>query len=191
MTLHTEKYLLLANRILDGQVGYEVIGLAQTFDLNEDRGLQFVNRGWVPASLNRDELPEISTPSGLQKVEGYFYCPEPNAMIQQSIEFDGSWPAIIFSLDAAVAEEVSKETGLKALPCEIRVDSVSSLAFRADWQIVNQPVAKHIGYAVQWFSMAFALIILALFSNSNLAKIFRSEKTISQSKTSGHTNHDK
>ena len=173
--LDSTRQLLLANRTLEGRVGYEVMSLARVDGSSTDKALLLINRGWVPASLDRAELPETSTPSGIQLVQGYYYCPEPNSLIRQSTEFDGNWPAVIYSLDEA-AMELIFESDEKPLACEIRIDQFSPLAFVADWQIVNQSVQKHIGYAVQWFSMAFALIILALFSNSNLGLFFRREK---------------
>ena len=170
-SLDADRYLLLANRTIDAQVGYEVIALAETLDRNNNLVVEFVNRGWVPASLNRAELPEILTPSREQPLSGYYYCPEANTMIKESLEFEDAWPAIIYSMDNTVAQAMELALNRSALPCEIRLDP-SPLAFRVQWQVVNQGVQKHIGYAVQWFSMAFALIILALFSNSNLGLFF-------------------
>lgn len=189
LSFEAYRHLLLANRLVEGKVGYEVISLA--YSSNQPARAQLVNRGWVPASFDRNDLPEIESVAGLQRVQGYYYCSEPNSMIRQSTEFDGSWPAIVFDLDDSAMQQIFPDEGQRPVACEIRLDASSPLAFYVDWQIVNQPVAKHIGYAVQWFSMAFALIILALFSNSNLANFFRSEKTTNQSGTSGHTNHDK
>lgn len=176
MELNPDRLLLMANRTIDGQVGYEVINQARIANANTHPRPQLVNRGWVPASLDREELPVISTPQGGQLVTGYYYCPEENDLIRQSTEFDGAWPAIVFSLDEAAIEQIFGAAE-RPLACEIRVDPFSPLAFDANWQIVNQSVEKHIGYAVQWFSMAFALIILALFSNSNLGSFFSSRET--------------
>lgn len=165
-----DRFLLLANRLVGGQVGYEVIAIAHFVE--GASSILLVNRGWVPASLDRNELPQPEPIEGIQAVRGYYYCPEPNSMIRESSEFNGAWPAIVFSLDESAVQQIFAEEE-RPLPCEIRLDAHSPAAFHVDWQIVNQSVAKHIGYAVQWFSMAFALIILALFSNSNLGSFFR------------------
>lgn len=172
----SDRYLLLANRLIEGQVGYEVIALASLPE--KPNPVLLVNRGWVPASFDRNELPDIEAIAGIQRIRGYYYCPEPNSMIRQSTEFDGTWPALVYDLDDVAMQQLFSQEQ-RPIPCEIRLDSSSELAFHAEWQIVNQSVSKHIGYAVQWFSMAFALIILALFSNSNLGKFFR-RKNINQ-----------
>ncbi len=170
MNLDPDKYLLLANRLMDGQVGYEVISLGY---LSTQGGTPIlINRGWVEASLDRSQLPEIKTPVGLQLVTGYYYCPEANSMIRQSAEFDGNWPAILYAVDTS-AMQVVFNASERPLACEVRIDPSSPLSFKVRWEVVNQTEAKHIGYAVQWFLMAFALIILALFSNSNLGAFFR------------------
>lgn len=189
LSFEADRHLLLANRLVEGKVGYEVISLA--YSSSQPSRVQLVNRGWVPASFDRNELPKIEPVAGIQQVQGYYYCSEPNSMIQQSTEFNGNWPAIVFDLDDLAMQQIFSDESQRPVACVIRLQADSPLAFYVDWQIVNQSVAKHIGYAVQWFSMAFALIILALFSNSNLASFFRSEKTTGQSGTSGRTNHDK
>ena len=170
--MDSDRYMLLANRIINAQVGYEVISLAQIANTETDPQLVLINRGWVPASLNRDELPVISDAFGIWQIQGYYYCPEANSMIQHSTDFDGTWPAIIYGLDESAMEQIFIDQEQRPLACEIRLDQVSPLALTAQWQLVNQSVEKHIGYAVQWFLMGFALIILALFSNSNLGRFF-------------------
>jgi surfeit locus 1 family protein len=164
-----DRYLLLANRLIEGQVGYEVIALAAAAE--DASRVQLVNRGWVLASLNREELPELEPVTGVHRVQGYYYCPEANSMISQSTEFTGEWPALIYSLDGAAMQQIF-DVAERPIPCEIRLNRDSPLAFHTGWQIINQSVDKHIGYAVQWFLMAIALIILALFSNSNLGAFF-------------------
>ena len=188
LSFDSERYMLLANRLVEGRVGYEVIALAYLAE--QPNKVQLVNRGWVPASFDRNELPEIEAIAGIKAVEGYYYCSEPNSMIRQSTEFDGGWPAIIFDLDESAVQQIFPSQEQRPLPCEIRLQGGSELAFYVDWQIVNQSVAKHVGYAVQWFSMAFALIILGLFSNSNLARFFRREKATNTNLNSGHRNDE-
>lgn len=165
-----ERYLLLANRLRNGQVGYEVLGVAFLPDEGDIPVL--VNRGWVQASLDRNILPEVVQPLGINQVSGYYYCSQPNSMISQATEYTGDWPAVVFDLNQEAVEQIF-ESAQRPLPCQVRIDRASPLALLAGWDILNQTVEKHIGYAVQWFSMAFALMILALFSNSNLAVFFR------------------
>lgn len=170
----SERYLLLANRLRNGQVGYEVLGVA--YLPNETEIPVLVNRGWVQASLDRNVLPEVIQPQGISPVRGYYYCSQANSMISQATEYAGEWPALVFDLNQEAIEQIF-EPAQRPPPCQVRIDSASPLALLAGWEILNQTVETHIGYAVQWFSMAFALIILALFSNSNLAVFFKSADT--------------
>jgi len=43
----------------------------------------------------------------------------------------------------------------------------------AGWPVVNVSPAKHRGYAVQWFTMAAALIVFFVFRSSNLWALLR------------------
>jgi len=41
----------------------------------------------------------------------------------------------------------------------------------AEWPIVNQSPAKHIGYAIQWFAMAAVLVFIGVWRLTNLGAI--------------------
>jgi surfeit locus 1 family protein len=43
--------------------------------------------------------------------------------------------------------------------------------------VVNVTPAKHTGYAVQWFAMAFALGLIFIFRNSNLGELLKRRKS--------------
>ena len=175
LTFDADHYLLLANSMRNGQVGYEVIGVATAEGIES---ALLVNRGWVPASFDRADLPKVSFPEGEVLVEGYYYCSEENRLIADS-QTGSDWPKVIYDLDASLMQQLVS-SGIATQPCAVRLENYSPLAFLADWQIVNQSVEKHVGYAVQWFLMATALIILALFANSNLGDLFRGRKSRSE-----------
>ena len=165
--------LLLANRSRGNRVGYEVIAVAKVE--GSDQPL-LVNRGWVLASLDRQELPQLEPLPGSYRLSGQYYCPAANSLVVDQNP-DSGWPKVIYHLDSDVLQQVFGQE-ITPAPCELRLDSDQPLAFEAGWELVNQSPQKHIGYAVQWFLLAIALIILALFANSNLGDLIRRGKSV-------------
>jgi surfeit locus 1 family protein len=52
-----------------------------------------------------------------------------------------------------------KELQAKLLPVVVRLREGSSSVLAAQWPIVNIQPEKNTAYAVQWFAMAFALLV--------------------------------
>lgn len=90
------------------------------------------------------------------------------------------WPKRLLQVDLAAME---KSLGKPLLPWVVQLDETSPVAQTVYWPVVNMSADKHIAYAVQWFLMAFALVILWLYANSNLGR--RSVKNKNEKVTSG------
>ena len=146
-------YWLLDNRSRGGQAGYEII-----MPLVADKLRLLVNRGWLPASMRREELPLVSTPEDEVTIEGYLYPIEANPFIKHSqSDLDLAWPRRVLQLEAKAAGEA---LGSEVYPQLLRIDSNSPGAFTTDWKLINSGPEKHLGYAVQWFALSLALLIL-------------------------------
>lgn len=144
---------LLDNRTRDGAPGYEVLTLFQP-----DQGSALVvNRGWVQAPRTREQLPEINTPTGRVTLSGRLSdYPEPPVLMNTSTD-QSQWPRRVQALTQANAESISP--GVAALV--MRLDGPKEPgALRADWAPDRMGPQTHYGYAVQWFSLAIALVIL-------------------------------
>lgn len=161
------RWFLLENRMYSGRPGYEVLSLARPID---GQGLLLVNRGWVPASLDRSELPDIQTPIGQVRISGYIYRQQESFFRLGEQSWSGRWPERLQHPDVELIRE-RLEDGDRLVPARFRLDADNPHAYAIDWEVVNQSPARHIGYAVQWFALALALFILAVFANSNLAAL--------------------
>jgi cytochrome oxidase assembly protein ShyY1 len=53
----------------------------------------------------------------------------------------------------------------------VRSNSGEPGALDADWKIVNVSPQKHQAYAVQWFAMAFALLVFYTLRSSNVWQV--------------------
>jgi cytochrome oxidase assembly protein ShyY1 len=151
-------YWLLDNQPRQGGPGYEIIMPFNFQNKNGDKHTLLVNRGWIKAEADRTKLPLIETPSEEVTIKGYLYPLQVNAVIQHSQnDLDVEWPKRVLQLDnKSAAEALSKNIDIMML----RIDEDSIGAYITYWPVINTQPQKHHGYAVQWFAMSFALILL-------------------------------
>lgn len=155
---YRSEYFLLDNRMREGRVGYEVLNLFDT-----DAGVSvLVNRGWVAAPRLRSEFPQVSIPGELVSIEGYFYQPDGRIPVYGAGNIDTlqqAWPKRLQGIDwQAISEQVSSR---KFLEREFRLNSMDSPgSLVLDWGMKEISPEKHLGYAVQWFGLSIALLVL-------------------------------
>lgn len=147
--------LLLDNSIRDGKAGVELI---QPFH-DQSSGLWLmVNRGWLPWP-DRRTPPAFETPAEAMSLDAWVYV-SPGATFQLHPDAQGaSWPKLVTAIDPA---KVWPEMNREGFAHELRLEA-GPAAYRADWPVVAMGPEKHLGYAVQWFAMATALVGLYLF----------------------------
>ena len=64
------RYFMLANRVRDGQPGYEVLAPFQPDDMQQ---AVLVNRGWIAGSVDPTDLPPVAEAAGQVSLRGYLY----------------------------------------------------------------------------------------------------------------------
>ena len=147
---------LLDNRVRQGRPGYEVITPLYT-----DSGQWLlVNRGWIAAPQYRHQRPAIPEIKGPVQLTGNIYTP----LEKTTITYDPQtgWPNVIQSLDFA---RMGESLGHGIAPLTVRLRDGETGSLQTGWPAINVQPHKHIAYAVQWFSMALALLVLTFFSN--------------------------
>lgn len=164
-TFLSDQYYLLDNRIHQGKVGYQVLGLLQT-----NQGQLLVNLGWVSTGQSRDILPEITLPTGLQQVSGVIQVPANNPLITETLKADAPWPRLIQQLDIPLLQRW--HLGQRLLPYVLLLNEKLDWGYPRAWQAVVMPPEKHLAYAVQWFALAIAapLIFFAAIRHKNNKK---------------------
>lgn len=166
-----KEYWLLDNRIHRGQVGFEIL---MPFVSNNE--VILVNRGWVKGDLSRRKLPEVETPSDEVLLTGRIHRNIKNSLVEY-ISTEG-WPKIISAVEPAqMYQELEVDTAGRNTAGHNTVDSVVRLqgdsqgALITDWPAVNVRPEKHTAYAVQWFAMALALLIMYIVYSSNILSL--------------------
>lgn len=160
---------LLDNRIKQGRYGVEVLS-----PLRLDSGeVVLVNRGWLAGDPYRQRLPSLPEIAGPVALEGYVYVPPGESYTLGEVMAGSEWPRLVQAIDMEV---LSAALGRELWPYTVRLDADSPAALQADWPLVNTSPAKHQGYAVQWFAMATALLLFALWRNTNLSELVQARR---------------
>jgi cytochrome oxidase assembly protein ShyY1 len=166
--LDGDRRVFLDNRVKYGKPGYEVIEAmtVSEFSFKGKQQLVLVNRGWVPASLDRRILPSIDDIKGDLKLRGTLYRNlRGGYRLDDGIIKIKEWPSRIGWISTDRAEDLF---GNEFFAYQLRLDRDSPGALDTGWVTVAVQPEKHTGYAVQWFVMAIVLLVMTLFANSNV-----------------------
>ena len=152
---------LLDNKVYQGKAGYEVI---TPLLMPDGTRAVLINRGWVPQTSSRMQLPAVPVPSeeikivGLMKLDNVTGFHLGESGIQSDV-----WPRLVQWLDI---EQMEKQLGYELQPFVILLDPDNRAGFVRDWYIKKISPEKNTSYAVQWFALALALIIIFVVVNT-------------------------
>jgi len=166
--LDASRRVLLDNRVRNGRPGYEIFEVL-TIASSELKIL--VNRGWVQASLDRNQLPEIESVTDKVLLRGSLYkVLRGGLQLDDGVRAVESWPARVGWISTERAAEIFSD---EFFAYQLRLDSDSVGALTTGWPTVSVQPEKHTAYAVQWFVMALVLLLLTINANSNLKAWFK------------------
>jgi surfeit locus 1 family protein len=153
------KQFLLDNRIgVDERgvkrVGYEVL----TPFILTNGGMVLINRGWLPAGDDRRLLPNLDVASGTRRIEGRVDLPGKGFRLGDMDNGDG-WPRVIQFIDYGIIE---RRLQTDIYPAVIMLSPEADDGYLRDWRPVIEGPRIHYSYAVQWFAMSLAVVILFL-----------------------------
>ena len=153
----TQRYFLIDNQMVDGHPGYYVIALLKSQQLSERLP---VNLGWIKAPRSRTEIPTVELPQQELTLEGLVRIPQANQFISQVFEEQQTaWPKRVQEF---IPPTISEYTGIELKPYELLLVSPQLKGFRQQWKPQVMEPAKHQAYAVQWFSLAIACLVVYL-----------------------------
>jgi surfeit locus 1 family protein len=141
----------LDNRQMNDKVGQYVL---TPFQLVGSSKVVLVQRGWVARNfLDRMQLNPVQTPQGELEIQGriapppgklYALGPAEKTMLRQNIDL------------ASFAAEI----GQPLLAVSVQQTGAASDGLLREWPQVASGVAKHEGYAFQWFALSALISIL-------------------------------
>ncbi|MGI9219215.1 MAG: SURF1 family protein [Hydrogenophaga sp.] len=147
--------VFLDNRPMGGRTGF-VLLTPLRLD-GSDRAV-LVQRGWVPRDfLDRNKLPDVSTPADVVQVQGRL-APPPSQLFELGVGPPG---AIRQNVDLSA---LAGEWGVPLLEgVSILQTGPQDTRLQRDWPRFVGDAHKHYGYAVQWFAMCATAAALYLW----------------------------
>lgn len=158
---------LLDNQVFNGSVGFQVLQLFE-IEVADDTSTEaiplksaLVNRGWIRGYADRS-IPQIDTPGESASLVASIFIPSSDPLVLAEDNWDDLWPKVIQSVDM---DKIVRHSGPGLFPYELRIEPGEWSALTVDWPAINTGPEKHLGYAVQWFAMAIALVVAWLFAS--------------------------
>jgi surfeit locus 1 family protein len=149
-----ERQFLLDNMVEGQQAGYRVL---TPLLLDEGRAV-LVDRGWIPRDFGAAGLPPVTVDDAPRTVAGQIdRLPRPGLVL--AAELAPGWPKVV---QFPTRDELSLALGLTLVPGVVLLDAAERDGYRRDWRPSDFGPERHVGYAVQWFSLALTLVILYL-----------------------------
>jgi surfeit locus 1 family protein len=154
--------LLLDNQVRDKQPGYLVLTPLRL--AGSDMAV-LVDRGWVPLPPDRSQLPVVAVTAEPLVVHGVIDRGPSAGLKLGTATAESGWPLRLQYLDFTLLDQ---RLPYRVLPYLVRLAPDQPQGYRRDWQpMTEKGPAMHIGYAVQWFGLALALVVIYLVVNTS------------------------
>ncbi len=157
------RQFLLDNQTHSRTVGYHVLTPMRLRGRDE---AVLVDRGWVPLGDSRNVLPEVPVDVQLTEIRGHLDQGPPTGLrLGGMADGEQGWPLRIQYVDY---EALETHLGYPLLPVVLRLDASLPGGYVREWR-PQHPTGfgpeRNRGYAVQWFALAAALVIIYLTVN--------------------------
>jgi surfeit locus 1 family protein len=155
-TFDAERTVYIDNRMHEGVPGYFIVS-----PLKIAGGERYVllERGWIAAGRDRRQLPAVPTPAGEIEVAGVAVPGNPRIFeLSHQVSAGKLWQNI-------TVDRYRSRFGLELQPVIVQQHSDTGDGLIRDWQIPSVGIDRHRAYALQWFSIALAILILYVVLN--------------------------
>ena len=170
LELKTDFVWLVDNKIFNGQVGYDVVVPAQV-KLSET--IILVNLGWWPAPQQRSELPSIELPNEIE-INGLLKTTDLQQFTLSDVIEGDTFPKRVQSVNVIIDFKYS--SGMTVKPVFLYADTNSVAGHPQLYKPVVMPPEKHIAYAVQWFLLAFASLVVFVYASVRSTNIVKEKE---------------
>ena len=170
-----ERTVLLDNRIYQGRAGYFIYTPVRA---EGDRWV-LINRGWVARDLDRRILPDIPPLPDTITVTGtaYQHAARSFVLAEETLP-DNQWPLRVQEMKF---DTLGPHLGVDLAPFEIRVTELAPMPSNHDplprpWTIdMRMGPDHHKAYALQWFGLAIAALVIFIAARRHQRRLDRNE----------------
>jgi surfeit locus 1 family protein len=138
-----------------GRPGFRVLTPMQS-----SAGWLLVDRGWLPLGATRAELPNVAVPADDRNITGTMdSLPRAGITLESApVAAETPWPRV---LSFPTQADLEQQLGHKLIPGVLLLDPSQPDGYERVWEAhLGFKPERHIGYAVQWFALAAAAVII-------------------------------
>jgi surfeit locus 1 family protein len=151
-----ERQFLIANIVQDGRLGFYVI---TPLELAGGGPLLLVNRGWAARPAD-GSLPDVAVADGSRTVEGRAgRLPRVGIRPGAALEAGSGWPRVA---TFPTVDELAVALQQPVLPFVLLADPDPASGLVRSWEPRQMGPSRHLGYAVQWFALAAAVVAVTV-----------------------------
>ena len=150
--------VLLDNQQRNGRPGLRAY---RVFLPEQGRAPLLVELGWLPVPPDRT-IPAIEPAPAWTRLRGLLSPPPAAGLVAPAVQPQADGSLLVLALDPGA---IARALGLEALaPRVLRADPALPGGYPRDLQVLANtlPPERHLGYAVQWFGLAAAVLATAL-----------------------------
>jgi surfeit locus 1 family protein len=156
------RQILIDNMVNLERAGYFVI---TPFAL-KNGGWLLVNRGWVPLGASRAERPSIAVADDTRHIRGRAdHLPSPGIQMGVRATLAPPYPVVANFPNQGELAQLLKETAWTDAAEVLLLDEGQPDGYVRDWAAPGFAPMRHIAYAVQWFALALALLVIYVVTN--------------------------
>ncbi len=157
------RQILIDNMSNGERAGYFVI---TPFAL-DGGGWLLVNRGWVPLGVSRADLPAIPVGDDARRIHGRAdHLPSAGIRMGVKAALRPPYPVVASFPDHAELAGLLGESAWTQATDLVLLDAGEPDGYSRNWAPPGFPPIRHIAYAVQWFALALALVVIYLVTNT-------------------------
>jgi len=148
--------LLVDNKVFNGRAGVHVLTLFRPAFGKP----VLVNRGWLPLGADRSMLPKVPTPADRVQISGILINPPEDGIRigkPESLNGPGQSRLVTYLVMSEVASALEGNVSKQLL----QLDAMDASGFEdRNWRPTVMMPAQHGAYAMQWFSLSLAIVII-------------------------------
>ncbi|MBT5724459.1 MAG: SURF1 family protein [Gammaproteobacteria bacterium] len=162
-----EKSFLLVPQSYNGELGFGVI---TPFRLQNSNRIVLVDRGWITVAAGVQL--DFGLVVGPRQLTGQIHLRSSSPGSDERPDAS-SWPVQIRRLDVDALSEI---LGEDLFPYPVRLNEDQPGVLIRHWTAVTANSSANISYAIQWFVLAAAIVIVSLLTSSNILSVLREKK---------------
>jgi surfeit locus 1 family protein len=157
---HTQAEIFLDNKFHTDKPGYHVITPLRV----GENDYVLINRGWVARGSDYRIIPTVKTPQGSVTIEGIAVPPSGKFLELSTQTVEGKvWQNLVLS-------RYMEQTKLSVAPLVIQQQNDTGDGLARVRERPDTGIAKHQGYAFQWFALCLGIFITYIVVNTKRTK---------------------